>query len=89
MVFSRGQISERLEQAPIEMIVPNYTTPVSYTHLRAHETVLELVCRLLLEKKKYLFFNSLSYRTSYPTQKHDYPHNSFARVYCEFQQHPY
>ena len=27
-------------------------TAVSYTHLRAHETVLDLVCRLLLEKKK-------------------------------------
>ena len=27
-------------------------TPVSYTHLRAHETVLDLVCRLLLAKKK-------------------------------------
>ena len=26
--------------------------PVSYTHLRAHETVLDLVCRLLLEKKQ-------------------------------------
>ena len=25
---------------------------VSYTHLRAHETVLDLVCRLLIEKKK-------------------------------------
>ena len=25
---------------------------VSYTHLRAHETVLDLVCRLLLEKIK-------------------------------------
>ena len=25
---------------------------VSYTHLRAHETVRDLVCRLLLEKKK-------------------------------------
>ena len=24
---------------------------VSYTHLRAHETVLDLVCRLLLDKK--------------------------------------
>ena len=30
----------------------NGDTPVSYTHLRAHETVLDLVCRLLLEKKK-------------------------------------
>ena len=31
---------------------------VSYTHLRAHETVLDLVCRLLLEKK-----NKHTYRT--------------------------
>ena len=30
----------------------NAKDPVSYTHLRAHETVLDLVCRLLLEKKK-------------------------------------
>ena len=41
---------------------------VSYTHLRAHETVLDLVCRLLLEKKqtkkkKKQFFYSLR-RTS-------------------------
>ena len=28
------------------------TTSVSYTHLRAHETVLDIVCRLLLVKKK-------------------------------------
>src|SRR5665811_2344803 len=28
-----------------------FTRAVSYTHLRAHETVLDLVCRLLLEKK--------------------------------------
>ena len=28
---------------------------VSYTHLRAHETGRNLVCRLLLEKKKYHF----------------------------------
>ena len=35
--------------------VINHQSPdiatVSYTHLRAHETVLDLVCRLLLEKK--------------------------------------
>ena len=30
---------------------PACTRPVSYTHLRAHETVLDLVCRLLLDKK--------------------------------------
>ena len=29
-----------------------WTGPVSYTHLRAHETPEHLVCRLLLEKKK-------------------------------------
>ena len=28
-----------------------YFETVSYTHLRAHETVLDLVCRLLLVKK--------------------------------------
>ena len=31
---------------------PIYIIPVSYTHLRAHETRHDLVCRLLLEKKK-------------------------------------
>ena len=28
-----------------------YNIPVSYTHLRAHETVVDLVCRLLLANK--------------------------------------
>ena len=32
--------------------------PVSYTHLRAHETVLDLVCRLLLEKTKHTIMSS-------------------------------
>eukprot|EP01017_Pseudomicrothorax_dubius_P003933 TRINITY_DN10686_c0_g3_i1.p1 TRINITY_DN10686_c0_g3~~TRINITY_DN10686_c0_g3_i1.p1 ORF type:complete len:431 (-),score=24.52 TRINITY_DN10686_c0_g3_i1:26-1318(-) len=31
--------------------------PVSYTHLRAHETPEHLVCRLLLEKKKKVLFS--------------------------------
>src|SRR5674536_376411 len=31
---------------------PRGADPVSYTHLRAHETPEHLVCRLLLEKKK-------------------------------------
>ena len=34
--------------------------PVSYTHLRAHETVLDLVCRLLLEKKKKTIHHRMS-----------------------------
>ena len=34
--------------------------PVSYTHLRAHETPEHLVCRLLLEKKKDLTLQNLA-----------------------------
>ena len=34
------------------MSMSEWTAPVSYTHLRAHETEADLVCRLLLEKKK-------------------------------------
>src|SRR5450759_2544789 len=33
-----------------KLFIPNAFTPVSYTHLRAHETRHDLVCRLLLEK---------------------------------------
>ena len=36
----------------IQQIPPMHSAlTVSYTHLRAHETVLDLVCRLLLETK--------------------------------------
>ena len=39
---------------------------VSYTHLRAHETVLDLVCRLLLEKKNLKFcLSAISSRNTY------------------------
>src|SRR5674476_370433 len=34
-----------------KIIVMDLIAPVSYTHLRAHETGRNLVCRLLLEKK--------------------------------------
>ena len=47
--------STRFANIPlIADVLGNAYTPeaVSYTHLRAHETVLDLVCRLLLEKKK-------------------------------------
>src|SRR5674536_123839 len=39
---------------PVDGRVTGFTKhcPVSYTHLRAHETPEHLVCRLLLEKKK-------------------------------------
>src|SRR5450756_1467882 len=37
---------------PVYATVEARAAPVSYTHLRAHETRHDLVCRLLLEKKK-------------------------------------
>ena len=36
----------------VEIAVEHGLGAVSYTHLRAHATVLDLVCRLLLVKKK-------------------------------------
>ena len=46
----------RRREVPKREILPDpkfgNVESVSYTHLRAHETVLDLVCRLLLEKKK-------------------------------------
>ena len=36
----------------LDVMKAHWMESVSYTHLRAHETVLDLVCRLLLEKKK-------------------------------------
>ena len=36
------------------------SAPVSYTHLRAHETVLDIVCRLLLEKKTIMISTYIS-----------------------------
>ena len=42
-----------IENAKVQIKnLSNGIVAVSYTHLRAHETVLDLVCRLLLEKKK-------------------------------------
>eukprot|EP00658_Telonema_sp_P-2_P069959 TRINITY_DN5953_c0_g1_i2.p1 TRINITY_DN5953_c0_g1~~TRINITY_DN5953_c0_g1_i2.p1 ORF type:complete len:136 (-),score=21.55 TRINITY_DN5953_c0_g1_i2:58-465(-) len=45
----RAGWSSRVEAEASEL---SATFPVSYTHLRAHETPEHLVCRLLLEKKK-------------------------------------
>ena len=53
------QLFQTLQIEPLDIIGGRFqdhlilvVVPVSYTHLRAHETVLDLVCRLLLEKKK-------------------------------------
>ena len=52
---NKGVIKTALEY------LENLQKAVSYTHLRAHETVLDIVCRLLLEKKKKTTDNKLSY----------------------------
>ena len=44
------EIGNKVQLVGDDLFVTN--TAVSYTHLRAHETSLHLVCRLLLEKKK-------------------------------------
>ena len=46
-LLGAGVVGVACGVVPVQGIVA-----VSYTHLRAHETVLDLVCRLLLEKKK-------------------------------------
>src|SRR5450756_3108350 len=58
------QVAQHLQHAGIATLLFDLLTaqeeqidlhtrePVSYTHLRAHETRHDLVCRLLLEKKK-------------------------------------
>ena len=47
-----GTLNKKENLAATSLFNPTKRAPVSYTHLRAHETVLDLVCRLLLEKKK-------------------------------------
>src|SRR5450756_1819817 len=49
-----GKIAQRNQDGagkPVDLELHGLAT-VSYTHLRAHETRHDLVCRLLLEKKK-------------------------------------
>ena len=46
-----SKAAQQAEQTLREVKLPGVVA-VSYTHLRAHETVLDIVCRLLLEKKK-------------------------------------
>ena len=54
-VTSRHSMTALFENRKIGMeelqVILGGFIPVSYTHLRAHETELHLVCRLLLEKK--------------------------------------
>ena len=49
-VFGAGVVED---DAPLNLRHRRGVAPVSYTHLRAHQTVLDLLFRLLLEKKKH------------------------------------
>ena len=54
-VYDSGKVVvQGKNQVPVKecLGVQTAIAPVSYTHLRAHETPEHLVCRLLLEKKK-------------------------------------
>src|SRR5665811_2489747 len=51
-LFGRRVSEQETEALISDLYECSVCGPVSYTHLRAHETVLDLVCRLLLEKKK-------------------------------------
>ena len=46
------EVTEWVARDSYNYAAANERIPVSYTHLRAHETDSYLVCRLLLEKKK-------------------------------------
>ena len=50
--LGKGRLEHREDRLAELGAVRDHPVPVSYTHLRAPETVLALVCRLLLEKKK-------------------------------------
>ena len=51
-------------------------TAVSYTHLRAHETVLDIVCRLLLEKQT---LNTRTYQLP-PILQSILPHSTLTTI---------
>ena len=70
--FSYGGSSlvTNLVAVMILLKISSELAPVSYTHLRAHETVLDLVCRLLLEKKNKNIINHHRNKQHLPMQLH-------------------
>src|SRR5664280_2664264 len=52
IAWSQPAASPAIAARPVGIVAMAGVGSVSYTHLRAHETVLDIVCRLLLEKKK-------------------------------------
>ena len=50
VVDKRERLLEFLDREVVDELMHQMRKPVSYTHLRAHATPEQLVCRLLLEK---------------------------------------
>ena len=50
MTYCSPRVNDAYEYTAVEVGFPSWAEPVPYTHLRSHEAVLELDCRLLLEK---------------------------------------
>ena len=78
-----AQADQKAFEASFQQHYARVYNPVSYTHLRAHETVLDLVCRLLLEKNKNTHIknhSSIHIKTSHPidtTYKTKIAHTSY------------
>ena len=60
----------------------DYPIAVSYTHLRAHETVLDIVCRLLLEKKKK---QKTQKKKTNKKKKKSIAHNTVTKAHMRYQ----
>ena len=63
--------AEKALEAGVDGLILVCAGAVSYTHLRAHETVLDIVCRLLLEKQN----RTKSYRQHTQYNNHLHNHN--------------
>ena len=72
LVTVKGALGSLQQQVHPDMTIEiENGTPVSYTHLRAHETPEHLVCRLLLEKKNNITYNpTIAYHVPSPNTLH-------------------
>ena len=66
-------VEESLNEVRVVYTDLDGTMTVSYTHLRAHETVLDLVCRLLLEKKKTITTKKVQAKAMIPGHQQQRP----------------